>query len=597
LLCLDVLQNSSRIMSGIPSPRDCELYLVNRDALFSYHAMAEGLLQRIWSLYTSAHYKNTPNDLQMLSDAPAHRLFVLLGPRKSTASATALPDVLCVIQVAFEGRISQKSVHSQMARGNKASGDMIPWVVSQQFNDNEFATLSGARIVRVATHPDVQKMGYGTKAIELLISHFQGDFQTEVLDVGVYGNEGSAQDDSKAAADSEDEDLQHEEITQKATLPPLLVPVSELPTEQLNWLGVSYGLTPELLNFWSRQMFKMCYIRQSTNDLTGEHSVIMLRQLQVKGGQKETSVQLDDGWLQGYVHDYRRRIISLLSYNFCTLPSSVAITLIDPDRVLTSAHQAVESDEKKASALTMSSANEHSRAYNSPVLTASELVSVHLTHHDLKRLELYSRNMVDHHMIIDTLPTLSALFFQGRFPASCRLSHLQVAILLSMGLQRKSVDDIAVELNLPVNQVLAFFNKTVRKLSLALTTLLENDEESKLKTSSKVVSQMESKASSMNATAQSLQDEQNNDVKDYNLKTKRDLLMQNKDIAKHALKGVGEGELELALDKSMKQGFAIPSSVSVLKVQDEGVPATEEKKKKRKKDKGGHEKKHKKNRV
>ena len=37
--------------------------------------------------------------------------------------------------------------------GNKASGDLIPWSISQQFNDNEFATLSGARIVRIATHP------------------------------------------------------------------------------------------------------------------------------------------------------------------------------------------------------------------------------------------------------------------------------------------------------------------------------------------------------------------------------------------------------------------------------------------------------------
>lgn len=56
------------------------------------------------------------------------------------------------------------------------AGDMIPWTISQQFNDNEFATLSGARIVRIATHPDVQKMGYGSRAIDLLISYFQGEF-------------------------------------------------------------------------------------------------------------------------------------------------------------------------------------------------------------------------------------------------------------------------------------------------------------------------------------------------------------------------------------------------------------------------------------
>lgn len=159
LLCMDVISSSSRIMSGLPAPRDCDLFMVNRDALFSYHAMAEGLLQRIWALYTSAHYKNSPNDLQMLSDAPAHRLFVLLGPHAmERASAgpskgVALPDVLCVLQVAFEGQISQISVQSELSKGNKASGDMIPWNVSQQFNDTEFASLSGARVVRIATHP------------------------------------------------------------------------------------------------------------------------------------------------------------------------------------------------------------------------------------------------------------------------------------------------------------------------------------------------------------------------------------------------------------------------------------------------------------
>lgn len=39
---------------------------------------------------------------------------------------------------------------------------------------------------------------------------------------------------------------------------------------------------------------------------------------------------------------------------------------------------------------------------------------MHLTHHDLKRLELYARNMVDHHMIGDILPTLARLLFLGR---------------------------------------------------------------------------------------------------------------------------------------------------------------------------------------
>lgn len=36
-------------------------------------------LQRMVALYVSSHYKNSPNDLLLMSDAPGHHLFVLLG--------------------------------------------------------------------------------------------------------------------------------------------------------------------------------------------------------------------------------------------------------------------------------------------------------------------------------------------------------------------------------------------------------------------------------------------------------------------------------------------------------------------------------------
>ena len=49
------------------------------------------------SLYVASHYKNTPNDLQLLSDAPAHHIFVLVPP--VTPEQSSLPDVLSVVQV------------------------------------------------------------------------------------------------------------------------------------------------------------------------------------------------------------------------------------------------------------------------------------------------------------------------------------------------------------------------------------------------------------------------------------------------------------------------------------------------------------------
>jgi tRNA(Met) C34 N-acetyltransferase TmcA len=81
----------------LPHPKECDLYYVNRDTLFSYHKESEIFLQRMMALYVASHYKNSPNDLQLMADAPAHHLFVLLGPVDE--SKNQLPDILCVVQV------------------------------------------------------------------------------------------------------------------------------------------------------------------------------------------------------------------------------------------------------------------------------------------------------------------------------------------------------------------------------------------------------------------------------------------------------------------------------------------------------------------
>ena len=52
------------------------------------------------ALCVASHYKNSPNDLQLMSDAPAHQLFVLLGP--VDVDAKKLPEILAVVQAPRE---------------------------------------------------------------------------------------------------------------------------------------------------------------------------------------------------------------------------------------------------------------------------------------------------------------------------------------------------------------------------------------------------------------------------------------------------------------------------------------------------------------
>jgi N-acetyltransferase 10 len=91
-----------------------------------------------------------------------------------------------------------------------------------------------------------------------------------------------------------------------------------------------------------------------------------------------------------------------------------------------------------------------------------------VTPFDLKRLESYAHNTLDYHVILDLLPTVAAYFFDRRLAADLNLSPVQASILLGLGLQRKSIEDVGAELGLPVNQALALFIKAIRKLSAAL---------------------------------------------------------------------------------------------------------------------------------
>ena len=109
LLCLHST-NADPVKYGLPHPNDCELYLVNKDTLFSYNKSSERFLNKLMSLFISSHYKNSPNDLQLLSDAPAHSVFVLMASNLSKVNKGDLPDILCVLQTCFEGQISSKKV-------------------------------------------------------------------------------------------------------------------------------------------------------------------------------------------------------------------------------------------------------------------------------------------------------------------------------------------------------------------------------------------------------------------------------------------------------------------------------------------------------
>jgi N-acetyltransferase 10 len=69
--------------------------------------------------------------------------------------------------------------------------------------------------------------------------------------------------------------------------------------------------------------------------------------------------------------------------------------------------------------------------------------------YDLKRLEGYANQLLDYHVIMDLIPQLASLWFDGRVNSEgIKLTNIQAALLLAIGLQRKTVDDVEVWLRL-----------------------------------------------------------------------------------------------------------------------------------------------------
>ena len=424
LLCLDAADALKPLITALPPPNACELYEVSRDTLFSAHAASEQFLKKMMALYVSSHYRNTPNDLQLMSDAPAHRLFVLLAPVDETQNV--LPEILCVVQVALEGAISQQSARATLAAGLSPQCDLIPWTMASQFQDEGFPSFTGARIVRIAVHPDLPRQGYGSRALQMIHDYYEGKLADlrEEADIDAKTNTEHWQNTGK---------LLEETLKPRDNLPPLLVNLSERRPEPINWIGTAFGLTSQLYSYWSKAGYKPVYVRQTASETTGEHTCIMLRACFPVGAEESP----DGNWVDSFYSDFRVRFTSLLGSAFRDMPPALCLCLMDPK---------LNYDEKTG-------------ASRESVLKADNEI---LSPHDLRRIQKYAAALVDHHLIGDLVPPIARAYFAHRIPVT--ISYTQAVILLILGLQLKTIDDAIKTLDLPGQQLMALFNKAIRRI-------------------------------------------------------------------------------------------------------------------------------------
>ncbi|CAA6672821.1 unnamed protein product [Spirodela intermedia] len=455
LLCLDVTKCVPAI-TRLPHPSECDLYYVNRDTLFSHHRDSEVFLQRMMALYVASHYKNSPNDLQLMSDAPAHHLFVLLGPVDE--SVNLLPDILCVIQVCLEGQISRNSVYKSRSDNMYPSGDQLVWTFEKQFQNDDFPTLSGARIVRIAVHPSAMKLGYGTTAVELLTRYYKGELTFSETDPEETKEMKEAR--VKVTEAAEKVSLLEETVKPREDLPPLLLHLHERRPERLHYLSVSFGLTWELFRFWRKHKFAPFYISQVPNAETGEHTCMIVKPL--NNDDIDDGDNSEYGFMLPFYQDFKQRFTRLLRYSFRLMDYKLVMGVLAPK---------ISFKEEEESVSSLSDVAMRSLR---GLLSAQDMNGCKFTAPTTFQIIIWYDTLA----ILDLVPILTYEYFLEKLPVS--LSAVQASILLCLGLQNQDINYVQREMKLEKSQIFHLFKKALKKFFKFLYEVASKDMDAKL---------------------------------------------------------------------------------------------------------------------
>jgi tRNA(Met) cytidine acetyltransferase len=169
---------------------------------------------------------------------------------------------VCSLHIAVEGGIGDEII-AKMMEGYKPKGQVIPDLVVKHHLDSNFPKSVGLRVVRIATHPDVMNRGIGSFALKKLI-----DWAKE---------------------------------------------------NGYEWIGSGFGVSPELLRFWKNNGFIPLHITPQRNEISGEHTVVMIKTL---------TNSLDER-LKTLNSNFIKRLVEYLSDELSDLDEETALMLLE----------------------------------------------------------------------------------------------------------------------------------------------------------------------------------------------------------------------------------------------------------------------------
>ena len=335
------------------------------------------------SIFSSSHYRNSPDDLQILADAPSHRILVLTSP--IGFSANFLPDILSALHISYEGQISRVFLEKNLRNEKFVSGDLLPWIVSKHFQDSSFGELSGIRIIRISTQPDLQNMGYGTRTLELLKNFCTIKKKTSPQKK----NLGCILPDSK---------------NNKNLFSALLIDLEERDQPYIDYIGVSFSISAKILCFWLKNGFSLIMLKPRKELYREEHICIMIKLFSI-------SKRENYFWLNFFQREFLKEFILLCGTDFRNLSTNTVFNIIESSN--------------------FSTKRRFFREYFSGL--------------DLKRLSAFTdKSIVSYKIVNYLIPIISKSYFWN-FLDKKILNLSELLLLISMGFQLKNFTAIKLE--------------------------------------------------------------------------------------------------------------------------------------------------------
>ncbi len=185
------------------------------------------LLQEVFGLLIQAHYQTRPSDLRDILDAPDFKLFGLFSQPKEHPKT-----LLSVCLISLEGPITdienQPSIQKAILQGQRRpKGHLMPQVLSHHMAIQGALDLKGARIVRIATVPNLQNMNFAS----LLITKVAQTLHNQGID----------------------------------------------------YLGSSFANTSDVSAFWEKNNFDTVRVGSKQDGASGTHSAMVIRGLSPSG--------------------------------------------------------------------------------------------------------------------------------------------------------------------------------------------------------------------------------------------------------------------------------------------------------------------------